>query len=138
MPVSIEKEEKVMHKIKAFYKLSRPLTTLSGLTAVAMGGYVAGTGEWVNVCLAILSTLFISAAANAWNDYLDIEIDKINQPHRPLPAGHLTLQEALLFAVSTTFIALFIALWISPTAFFFAVFLPFCFIFTPGGSKARF
>ncbi|MBK7917309.1 MAG: UbiA family prenyltransferase [Chloroflexi bacterium] len=27
------------------------------------------------------------SAANAWNDYMDIEIDKINQPQRPLPSG---------------------------------------------------
>jgi geranylgeranylglycerol-phosphate geranylgeranyltransferase len=63
-----------------------------------MGGYVADTGEWGRILLACLATLLISASANAWNDYLDIEIDKINQPNRPLPAGLISLRAARLYS----------------------------------------
>jgi hypothetical protein len=81
-----------MEQIKALYKLGRPLTTMSGVLAVFLGGYVAGTGAWGNIILAGLTTLLVSAAANAWNDYLDVEIDRINQPQRPLPSGKVSLR----------------------------------------------
>jgi len=31
---------------KGLYKISRPLSTLTGVLAVILGGYVAGTGAW--------------------------------------------------------------------------------------------
>ena len=71
--------------IKGLYKLSRPLSTLTGVLAVVLGGYVAGTGAWDKIALAALATLLAAASANAWNDYRDIDIDRINQPQRPLP-----------------------------------------------------
>ena len=52
---------------------------MSGAFAVMLGGYVADTGEWGNVLLAALATFFVTAASNAWNDYLDIEIDRIEK-----------------------------------------------------------
>jgi hypothetical protein len=54
-----------MKQLKGLYKISRPMSTLSGGLAVIMGGYVAGTGQWFNIFLATLATLAISAAANA-------------------------------------------------------------------------
>jgi geranylgeranylglycerol-phosphate geranylgeranyltransferase len=109
-------------QIKALYKLSRPLTSLSGAIAVLLGGYVARTGEWLNVSLAVLSTLLVSAAANAWNDYLDIEIDRINQPQRPLPAGLITLRTARLFSFSLAIVALVVASFINLPAFLVVLF----------------
>jgi len=109
-------------QIKALYKLSRPLTSLSGAIAVLLGGYVARTGEWLNVSLAVFSTLLVSAAANAWNDYLDIEIDRINQPQRPLPAGLITLQTARIFSFSLAIVALVVASFINLPAFLVVLF----------------
>lgn len=98
---------------KGLYKLSRPLSTLTGVLAVILGGYVAGTGEWVNILLAGLSTLFVSAAANAWNDYRDVEIDRINQPHRPLPSGMVSLPAARAFSFVLAALSVITALFIN-------------------------
>lgn len=111
-----------MHQIKALYKLSRPLTSLSGAIAVLLGGYVAGTGEWLKIGLAVLSTLLVSAAANAWNDYLDVEIDRINQPQRPIPAGLVSLRTAKLFSFGLSITALIIASFINLPAFLIVLF----------------
>jgi geranylgeranylglycerol-phosphate geranylgeranyltransferase len=111
-----------MEKIKGLYKLSRPLSTLSGVLAVVLGGYVAQTGEWFKVGLAGLATLLVSAAANAWNDYLDIEIDKINQPQRPLPSGLVSLPAARNFSLWASLAALIISAFINLPAFLIAVF----------------
>jgi geranylgeranylglycerol-phosphate geranylgeranyltransferase len=111
-----------MHKIKALYKLSRPLTTLTGALAVLLGGYVAGTGEWLKIVLASITTLLISAAANAWNDYLDIEIDQINQPQRPLPSGSVSPRSAWIFSLCLTGLSLVATSFINLPAFLIALF----------------
>jgi geranylgeranylglycerol-phosphate geranylgeranyltransferase len=110
-----------MEQIKALYKLGRPLTTLSGVLAVFLGGYVADTGAWGNILLAGLTTLLISAAANAWNDYLDVEIDRINQPQRPLPSGKVSLRAARWFSFVLTMLSLVTASFINLPAFLIAL-----------------
>lgn len=109
-----------MSELKGLYKLGRPLTSLTGSLAVLLGGYVAGTGNWTAVILAVLATFLISMAANAWNDYLDIEIDRINQPTRPLPSGLVRPKAALIFSASLTILALLLALFINQAAFIIA------------------
>jgi geranylgeranylglycerol-phosphate geranylgeranyltransferase len=111
----------MLNELKGLYKISRPLTTLTGGLAVLLGGYVAGTGAWGKVALAILATWFITAAANAWNDYQDIEIDKINQPKRPLPSGLVSPRSALVFSLVMTAVSVLLAAFINPTAFIIAL-----------------
>lgn len=106
-----------MDQLKGLYKISRPLTTFSGALAVVLGGYVAGTGDWFNVALAVLATILVSSSANAWNDYLDVEIDRINQPTRPLPSGQVSLRAAKIFSFTLAALSLIIGAWISIPAF---------------------
>ncbi len=107
--------------IKGLYKLSRPLSTLTGVLAVVLGGYVAGTGEWGRIAVAAVATLFVSAAANAWNDYRDIDIDRINQPQRPLPSGMVSPRAALIFSVTLTALSIVLAAFLGPLALAIAV-----------------
>lgn len=111
-----------MGQIKALYKISRPLTSLSGGLAVFLGGYVAGTGEWLKILLAFLTTLLVAASANAWNDYLDVEIDRINQPRRPLPSGLVSLRSARLFSFCMALLSLLTAALINIPALLIALF----------------
>lgn len=110
-----------MGQIKGLYKISRPLSTLSGALSVLLGGYVAATGEWGNIFLAALVTVLVSSSANAWNDYLDIEIDKINQPQRPLPSGMVTPRAAVVFAIVMALLAIVVAAFINWPAFAVAI-----------------
>lgn len=105
-----------MQQTKGLYRVSRPLTTLTGALAVVLGGYVAGTGAWFNVALAVLVTIMASASANAWNDYLDIEIDRVNQPHRPLPAGEVEPETVKRFSIVLAALSVILAALISPAA----------------------
>jgi len=107
--------------IKGLYKLSRPLSTLTGVLAVVLGGYVAGTGAWDKIALAALATLLAAASANAWNDYRDIDIDRINQPQRPLPSGMVSLRAALIFSIVLATLSIVLAALISPIALAIAV-----------------
>lgn len=106
----------MVQTIKGLYKLSRPLSTLTGVLAVLLGGYVAGTGAWSKIALAALATLFVSASSNAWNDYRDIEIDRINQPQRPLPSGMVSPRAALIFSFVLAALSLIVSAFISPAA----------------------
>lgn len=106
---------------KGLYKISRPLSTLTGVLAVILGGYVAGTGAWDKIALAALATLLVLAAANAWNDYRDIDIDRINQPQRPLPSGMVSPRAVLIFSVVLAVLSVILAALISPTALLIAV-----------------
>jgi geranylgeranylglycerol-phosphate geranylgeranyltransferase len=107
-------------KLLALYKLARPFNGLTGAMAVFLGGYVAGTGEWVSVALAALVTFLVTGAGNAWNDYLDVDIDKINQPQRVLPSGRISPKTAWIFSLILTGTALFVAAFIGLAAFFVA------------------
>ncbi len=109
-----------MKKLLALYKLARPFNGLTGAMAVFLGGYVAGTGEWVSVALAALVTFLITGAGNAWNDYLDVDIDKINQPQRVLPSGLISPKTAWIFSLILTGTGLFVAAFIGLAAFFVA------------------
>ncbi len=111
-----------MRQLVGLYKISRPFNALSGGLAVFLGGYVAGTGAWLSVFAAALATLLVTGAANAWNDYLDIEIDKINQPQRALPSGMISPRAAVLFSFSLNALALFIAALINLPAFLIILF----------------
>ena len=84
--------------------LSRPLnSTLSGF-AVAIGALAALSAPLTSIQIryiitGCITTAFISAYGYTINDIFDIEIDKINMPHRPMPSGSVTLTGAKWFAV---------------------------------------
>ena len=121
-----------MGQLKGLYKISRPLSTLSGALSVLLGGFVAGTGEWGNVFLAALVTVLISSSANAWNDYMDIEIDKINQPQRPLPSGMVSPRAAVIFAIVTSLLSIAVAALVNWPAFVIAIISNMLLFFTLG------
>lgn len=110
-----------MKQMKGLFKLSRPVTTLTGVLAVFLGGYVAETGAWGPVAVACVATFLVSAAANAWNDYLDVEIDRINQPQRPLPSGMVSLPAARNFSIVLAILATLLTLLINRHAFVIAL-----------------
>jgi len=53
----------------------------------------------LETAFAFLSVLFVSASILVLNDFFDIETDRINAPHRPLPSGIVTAPEALSFSI---------------------------------------
>ncbi|MDZ7315866.1 MAG: geranylgeranylglycerol-phosphate geranylgeranyltransferase [candidate division KSB1 bacterium] len=69
-----------------------------------------------SVWFAALSAALITAAANAINDYFDIEIDRINRPNRPLPSGKIERSEALWFAAIFFFLGIALSFGINRAA----------------------
>lgn len=88
-----------MGTVRAYIRLTRPVNLLIAVFSVFAGGLVTGGIEPLfRLLTACLSALFIMAGANAVNDYFDVEIDRINKPYRPLPAGMLSRNAARNFA----------------------------------------
>jgi geranylgeranylglycerol-phosphate geranylgeranyltransferase len=49
--------------------------------------------------LALLVAIAYTGIAMIHNDIIDLEIDKINAPHRSLPSGRVTVKQATIFAI---------------------------------------
>jgi geranylgeranylglycerol-phosphate geranylgeranyltransferase len=80
--------------------------------AVWLGGYLSGSYNYANSNLfwACLAIALICGAGNAHNDYLDIEVDKVNHPRRPLPMGELPPYVAMLTAFVLSFFGIIAAI----------------------------
>ncbi|OQX85726.1 hypothetical protein B6D60_07355 [candidate division KSB1 bacterium 4484_87] len=95
-----EKNEYMGQKLKDFFLLTRPLNVFIGMVSIFMGAFVTGTIQPLGkVLLASLSGGLITAAANAINDYFDVEIDRINKPERPVASGRISRKEAYIFSM---------------------------------------
>jgi geranylgeranylglycerol-phosphate geranylgeranyltransferase len=109
----------IQQKSIAMIQLIRPeLPTAAGICVVV--GQVIALGELPPlsmVGLGFLLGFFLSSSAMIFNDYFDLEVDRINAPQRPLPSGRLSPSEAIAFGGITAVIALAIALVINPLAF---------------------
>jgi len=83
--------------------LARPFTMLAPFFGILAGALIAlgDMGSYALIWKGILAGLtgsFLNAASNAINQVYDLEIDRINKPERPLPSGHMTARQAMVFA----------------------------------------
>lgn len=92
-------------KFKDAIEILRPINCLMGALTVIIGLLNTRTGVplekfIINLLLGIVAYVFIAGSGNVINDIYDIEIDKINRPHRPIPRGSITLTQAkILFGI---------------------------------------
>ena len=77
----------------------RPANVLIAMISIFVAAILCGPLEfWQNILLACFSGGFITAGANAINDYFDVEIDRINKPRRPIPSGAVTPRQTVFFS----------------------------------------
>jgi geranylgeranylglycerol-phosphate geranylgeranyltransferase len=68
--------------------------------SIFIGGFVTGTIQPLNnLIMACFSGMLIGAGANVMNDFFDMEVDRINKPWRPLPAGLIPPRSAFHYAI---------------------------------------
>ncbi len=88
-----------MGAARACLRLMRPVNSAMVGLAVLVGVVIASNGNLGRVPLAGLVSGFlvgflVSASSMVLNDIIDIEIDKVNAPDRPLPSGELSVRSA--------------------------------------------
>ena len=99
----------------ALFSLTRPINSLMiGLAVVV--GIAIGSPELLFSRLALsgfITGFAISGYSMVINDVYDIEIDKINQPKRPLPQGIVSIRSALILSLILLLLGLFSSVLIS-------------------------
>ena len=104
------------HTTAAHLQLIRPINGLMSFAAVQVGVFIA-YGEVMArpALMAGISAWCICGAANASNDYFDVDIDRVNKPQRPLAAGILLPGTALWLALLLGAAGIVTGAWLSPT-----------------------
>jgi geranylgeranylglycerol-phosphate geranylgeranyltransferase len=107
-------------------EMMRPFNCLMGAIAGFIGALlVAGTqisGFYLPVSFALFAIFVITGAGNVFNDYADVEADKINRPGRPIPSGKVSGGSALAFSIVLFALGILSAGFVNWICFFIAVF----------------
>jgi geranylgeranylglycerol-phosphate geranylgeranyltransferase len=91
--------------------------------AILVGASLTGLGNmhWQNLLYGAVTAFTLTGAAMAINDYYDFDIDKINEPNRPIPGGEVSMKAALLVTGVLTAVGFFFAYAVSLFCFLFAI-----------------
>lgn len=85
---------------RAAIRIVRPLNVALTFGSVLLGGWLATPSLPAPILLAALSAALIAAAGYVENDRLDLAVDRISHPDRPLPSGSLSVGAARVLFLS--------------------------------------
>jgi geranylgeranylglycerol-phosphate geranylgeranyltransferase len=105
-----------MSQLGAAARLIRVVDVVLIAALVIVGGTVATSVVTPQVIFAAVSTACVAAGGYAINDWCDVEIDRVNKPYRPLPAGKLARSQALALAVVLQIVGVTTSLALNLTA----------------------
>lgn len=94
-----------------YVELMRPLNAAIAAFSALLGALVIQGTELLDatfllpVGFGLAVTFLVTAGGNAFNDYMDAEVDREGHPERPLPSGRLTRPQALRFSFACFLIA---------------------------------
>ncbi len=121
-----------------FLELTKPRISLMVVLTTAAGYLLASPRplDWVLLVHAMLGTALVASGASALNQVVERHTDALMRrtAKRPIPAGRLAVEKALLFAVMISVLgAIYLALLVNPlTALLGALTLgSYVFIYTP-------
>lgn len=105
-------------KLIGLVRLFRPELPFSAGICVVLGELFAlgGIPSLRDLLLGFFSYFFISATALILNDHFDIEIDRINAPHRPLPSGMVTPRDVVILSIVTAALGIGLSAMVSVLA----------------------
>ena len=88
--------------LRAFVSILRPINCAMIGFAVIVGAFVSrpSTADTSGLVLGFVTGFAICGYSMVINDYYDIEVDRVNQPDRPLPSGGISRGGALGLAVA--------------------------------------
>ena len=91
----------VPRRILAYVQIIRPYGPSILGFSVVLGEMIAleDIPPVHQVTLGFWSSFLLAASSFTINDYLDVEIDRVNSPDRPIPAGLISESAALIYGV---------------------------------------
>jgi geranylgeranylglycerol-phosphate geranylgeranyltransferase len=114
-----------MSKVNGLLKLIRFELPFSAGVCVVMGQMLA-LGKFASIILTVLgfaSVFLISASILVMNDFFDVETDRVNAPHRPIPSGLVSPNEAFYFSLFLLLTGILASLLINLTVFVISIVL---------------
>jgi len=97
----------------AYFFLCRVWNALFAAFVCAYSFFIVKDSYEINYCDALFLSLgifFLVAFANAHNDVVDFEIDKINRPKRPLPSGKIKVKAVYRLLCVLLFFTMFFSI----------------------------
>jgi len=88
------------------------LITMCAIVGIMVDQGVDTFKHYPSLIMIFIGGWALSASAMVLNDYFDIEVDKINDPSRPIPSGEIKPKQALRFGVILIVIGLLMAIGI--------------------------
>ena len=98
-------------------RLLRPLNVVTTAAGVVLGGGLAGGAPALAsgaLWTAALAAALVAGGANALNDALDVDIDRVNRPARPVPSGAVSVRAAEGVWMGTTAAGVALGVAVSP------------------------
>ena len=124
--------------MEAYYELTKPSITFMILISTALGYYMGGNGiaNYIHFFFTILGSCLISSGSGALNHFAEADSDKIMRRTnlRPIPAGLISAENAMLFGIALILSGSAILYWIiNPLTCLLALItsLMYLFIYTP-------
>ena len=126
-----------------YLEIMRPINSFMVGVSIIIGAIITGgkiiTDNPMIFLFSFLTGFSLTGAAMAINDYFDREIDKINEPDRPIPSGRISPKNALFFTIILCLIGLVSSWLISLSALSIAGFaLIIMIIYSTWGKKTGF
>ncbi len=110
-----------MNKVLSIFKMSRPINLFLGMLTVLISAAILEVLDQTPVLMmTIFTVVTLNAAANAFNDYMDFETDRINRPNRPLPKGTISKTTALAAAILLFIAGIGVSAFLNREAFIIA------------------
>lgn len=96
-------QRSVSERLLAVLRLLRPTNSIMMGLAVIIGevAVFGGIPSYFEMAMGFSVSFFLTASSMAMNDYIDLEIDRINQPNRPLPSGVISKKIAVYASAIT-------------------------------------
>ena len=93
----------------AHVRLARAETLLAFVGTFVGAGLVGFEGPPALVVAVAASNMLLSSASMMFNDWHDVEEDRINRPDRPIPSGQVPRDRALVMSATLYVVALVVA-----------------------------
>lgn len=82
-----------------YLEITRPVNSIMAGLGAIIGAIISGAPFSISFLYVFWAVFFITGAGMVLNDYYDLEIDKINAPHRPIPSGRISQKKALFYSI---------------------------------------
>jgi homogentisate phytyltransferase/homogentisate geranylgeranyltransferase len=106
-----------MKSISALWQFSRPHTVIGSMISIVTLYIIICNADLGAHLLLLLFALVIGISCNIFivglNQVADVELDRINKPYLPIPAGKMSIRRAKIITYSAALLSLTLALSIS-------------------------